>query len=492
MQLKPHTIVVLADRQSTGDAAVLCSLLCDQHTNRSISTVVRVATETPELFGESKGASSRLFVPSPWRCHEKQQQRDGWMTYLGTPDGVFPLAELERAILGIETHDDGGMADSLIICGDPSSKLMQQVALSIAAVMKHFLFASPDPFVITSTGSFRALDWQARQMSWQHSRSTRKVVFCAFASPLWFCRLVRKGVVLSVPRTNYQPHFLAQPSICKNRCSLVWRIILESTQQHSTRRLALENTKGPEQSELVPVASCGARMLYFQFQDASMILFPCLLASNLPSERRKFILSMVGELYLVYERLAKRFPDIRNILLEDTVLEDIVGSRLMVESTNNSTAEIIERISRGAAPIRCSWALALFIKRQADYEWRSATSVSPFREEESTSKDTTMLLGKKAVEGGLLMLLDIGQLLGMQIQQDLPTILMVVQRLQRIFGKAYLQVSYGGILWNDNQLIKVLCPRSLGLKSLNSLLLALATSPLETQNRHLIQLKAKM
>jgi hypothetical protein len=202
---------------------------------------------------------------------------------------------------------------------------------------------------------------------------------------------------------------------------------------------------------------------------------------------------MVPELYRLYQQLLEHIPNSLNYLQEDTILADLVGNRLLVESTNNTIAEILARISKGKTPIRCGWMLQKFINRQASHEWQSATSLSPFHQEQSPEpKEASMRFIKDSVDWGLLLLLGLGQLMGMEVQKDLVTTFNVVQLLQPMLGKSYVQLFNGGVLWNDNQLMDTMCPRSFGFSSLSNLFLTLTRSPLETHNHSWNRLKPKI
>lgn len=497
MKKESHTIAIVVDKETTADAAVLCSLICEEYSRRSRALptpraiIVRIVADCPELFGEFNSAT-KCFVPVSWTCHEKQRDGGRWATYLGAADSVFPLSELKQALHGRETFDDGGMVDSLMICSS-SLNTMQIVATAIGELEQDSLFRSPLPFVISCTGSFRALDWLARRVSWGVSNGSRHIALCAFSSPLWYCRVVQKGVVLSVPRTNHCKRFLVRPMDHQEHCYRVWENILGAS-WHSKLKVNLAPSK-PMETKLA--TSAGAQMLLYQLQDASLIFFPCMLASKMLSKRNRnnnvspgcLMLSMMHEFYRLFQQLLKHMPSGLSVLHEDTVLVDLVGNRLLVESSNNTLPEILERISQGKAPFRCRWMLHRLINRQARREWQSANYLSPFFLR--VRSDCDMRFVRDSLECGLLLVLGLGQLIGMEIQNDFITTVNVVQLLQPLFGKSYMQQLNGGILWNENQLMDTVCPRGFAYSSLNNLLLTLAKNPIET-HKSWIRLNSKI
>jgi hypothetical protein len=468
----PQTTILLVHPDYTAPSAVICSLLGDEVKTRSLgnqANIVRVVTVDPNAFLQADNP----LVPLKWRCHEQQLPSNRWITHLGAPDGVYPLSDLHRAIVGIDTHDDGGMADGLILCcgGRHILGMLQMVAGALEKVSKK----SP-PFVIGFTGSFRSLDWLARRVRW--GPLSRSIALCGFVSPLWYCRVVQPGLVLMVSTTtNSQPaQLFARPSSAERSCRKLWNSILQATKSKRIDRL-------PPQ-----VSTNGAAMLYSQLQDASIIMLPCLLvARSSPTRIGSLILGMVKDFYAVFHHLMDHIPEWREVALQDNLLFDLVGSRPCVEWTNNSAMEILERVSADQAPLRHQRLLEFWMTRQAQYQWHLSTSSSPLDDEEidnSSEPSVQNTLVDDALSHGLLMVLGIAQLMGLQMEQELSTTLNVVRQLQYLQGKIFVEVHGEGIVWNNNQLVDALTPRAHGLSNLEKLLSFVSRDPTEGYKRH--------
>jgi hypothetical protein len=460
----PQTTILLVHPDHIDQAAVICSLLGDEVKTRSLgyqANIVRVVTADPNAFLQADNP----LVPLKWRCHEQQLPGNRWITHLGAPDGVYPLPDLHRAIVGVDTHDDGGMADGLILCcgGRHTLEMLHLVAGALEKIPK----ISP-PFVIGFTGSFRSLDWLARQVRW--GPLSRCIALCGFVSPLWYCRVVQPGLVLMVlATTNYwQPAKLfARPPSSEKSCHKLWNSILQATKSKRIDRL-------PPQ-----VSTNGAAMLYSQLQDASIIMFPCLLVARSPTRIGKLMLGMVKDFYTLFHHLKDHIPEWRQVALEDNLLFNLVGSRLCVEWTNNSAMEILERISSNRAPLRRERLLEFCMTRQAQYQWHLSTSSSPLDNKEIDNSEPSVqnTFVDDALSHGLLLVLGIAQLMGLKMEQELSTTLHVVRQLQCLEGKSFVEVYGEGIRWNSNQLVDALTPRAHGLSSLEELLSFVSRDP---------------
>lgn len=475
----PQTTILLVHPDYSNQAAVLCSLLGDEVKTRSLgyqANIVRVVTADPNAFLQADNP----LVPLKWRCHDQQLPRNRWITHLGAPDGVYPLTDLHRAIVGIDTHDDGCMADGLILCcgGRHTLGMLQLVAGALEKVPKTSL-----PFVIGFTGSFRSLDWLARQVRW--NPLSRSIALCGFVSPLWYCRVVQPGLVLVVSTTtNCQPAKLfARPSSAEKSCYKLWNSILQATTSKRIDRLTPQ------------VSTNGAAMLYSQLQDASIIMFPCLLVARSPARIGSLILGMVKDFYTLFHNLMDHIPEWRQVALQDNLLSNLVGSRLCVEWTNNSAMEILERISANQAPLRHQRLLEFSMSRQAQYQWHLSTSSSPLDNEEidnSSEPSVQNTLVDDALTHGLLLMLGIAQLMGLHMEQELSTTLHVVRQLQCLQGKSFVEVYGEGIVWNSNQLVDALTPRAHGLSSLDELISFVSRDPTKDYKLHWSALQSRI
>ncbi|KAL7463530.1 hypothetical protein ACHAXS_003889 [Conticribra weissflogii] len=163
--------------------ATLISILCDKSNPRNAGHVVRVATRSAAKYLENDGdgakGGSATRRPRTWRCHEKKHLSDvvssdllpvKLVEHVGRPDGVFvygreeggldggggtsrvteygtahgtaggteldskddhgmdidiaaTLSPLEKAISGIGSHDNGGVADLIVLCCPVSAHL---------------------------------------------------------------------------------------------------------------------------------------------------------------------------------------------------------------------------------------------------------------------------------------------------------------------------------------------------------------------------------
>ena len=482
----PQTTILLVHPDYTDQAAVLCSLLGDEVKTRSLGSnqanIVRVVTADPSAFLKANNP----LVPLTWRCHEQKLPSNRWITHFGAPDGVYPLPDLHRAIVGIDTYDDGGMADGLILCcgGRHTSEMLQLVAGALEKVPNTSL-----PFVIGYTGSFRSLDWLARQVRWS-SPLSRSIALCGFVSPLWYCRVVQPGLVLMVSATcNYcQPAKLfVRPSSAETSCHKLWNSILQATQSKRIDRL-------PPQ-----VSTNGAAMLYSQLQDASIIMFPCLLvARSSPTRIGSLVVGMVKDFYTLFHHLMDHIPEWRQVVAvqqDNNLLSNLVGSRLCVEWTNNSAMEILERLSANRAPLRHQRLLEFRMTRQAQYQWHLSTSSSPLDNEEIDHSELSSVqntLVDEALSHGLLLVLGIAQLMGLEVEQELSTTLHVVRQLQYLQGKSFIEVYGKGIVWNSNQLVDALTPRTHGLSSLDELLSFVRRDPTEGYKLHWSTLQSRI
>jgi hypothetical protein len=547
----PQVTVLVVDRDYVAEAAVLCSLLGDVYYNtRSLvddavfptrsaaTTVVRVVTDDPSLFfvsNSSSGSSSSTTpcttptegsihstpqktrttkVPCAWRCHEKLPHSYGsnqWATRLGKPNGVYSIEELERALIGNDTHDDGGMVDLILLCGT-SLALLQRVATAVSFVSSRSScnptktttrttssssHSNSNPplsrtttykkkLVIGSIGSFRTLDWLARRVTWgtttrashpttstittttareederipslpchplqspQSSSSSSCIAFCAFTSPLWQCRILRQGLVVFHPAQApssvvHAPRLIVQPPECTSWCHQLWKPILQSTQQqhqcyYGSPFITMSPPPPPRQLGVPSSLWQGAVLLFYQLQDPSIILFPCLVVAShntttslvLQQQHKddpeevtsaallgtqpsihvstgrantntntntvgKLALQMVVELYRLYHSMSYYLSLPTDawtafVIQHDTLLIDLVASPMWVAFTNNTPYEIMTRLdqqqqSKGylrkqqqhkKSPIQHARFIESLITRHAKVAWNNATCGEP-------------------------------------------------------------------------------------------------------------------
>jgi hypothetical protein len=469
----PQTTVLVVEKEYVAEAAVMCSLLGDEHKTRAPysipSSVVRVVTVEPSQFATD--GSHKSYIPTLWRCHANNRHTDRWTTFLGTPDGVFSWEKLEQAIVGKDTLDDGGAADFIVLCGK-SIAMLHYVAEILTRISEQKYLETAKTLIISSVGAFRNLDMFARRVPFRCRNL--QIAFCGFACPLWYCRIVRTGVVLLVKRSSHgNPKLLVRPSHAQRLCRQVWNPVLQQMQQIPK--------PPPLDTFRLTMVSSGVELLFYQLQDVSTILFPCIFASTHWGYKSvgKLALTIVIEIYKLHTYLLA-LPGWKDLVSHDTLLVDLVGSNLWVEFTNNSAVEILERMKRNEAPFRNIRFLEFLITRQTECEWKLATSASPFEsmDQDPLPRDANTSYVEEALSA-LVLILGVGQVVGMQVDDELSTILTVVRQLQSSTGKSYV-VYQGGLVWNTNQLVDTLTPKAFGISTLDEFLQFLSKNPNDT------------
>ena len=582
----PSTTVLVVENDYVAEAAALCSLLGDECKTRSDRhggnrNIVRLVTCNPELFvptnriGSNTSSSNHLkcngWTPINWRCHEKLPQvGNRWATHLGSPDGIFGENELERALIGIDTHDSGGRADSLILCGS-SRNLLQRVAKAVSSIpqisqVKQYQNrgnrsngdsdSRPThiPLVITSISPHRTLDWLARRVYWSQNGCGDQlpIVFCAFTSPLWYCRIICKGLVLLVPQSQARAghsKLVVRPPGFETHCRRLWNKILQATQQPTLQPhmavcpadLSLHKSsfnRGILPSSLSLPRWRGATSLFYELQDPSLYILSCLLVSLLDKQTRpsnpninvgQLVLDIVTEVYQLYCALSTFLPEnwYSFVVGNDTLLADVTQSSMLVAFTNNTTLEIMERMKhqeqrrrhrhkrRGIIMQYRSW-LESAISRQAHAAWTLATIGEPTDMVPGGSDDTVDAAVTSATQStldmdrmfqgclahGLVLILEVGQILGLNLKKDLATTLYVTQKLQSMDQRhSTPQVRYHdrlGVTWNGsaaamnlNRGIDIISTKLFGITSLDQLLSFLALDPTASL-WHLPSLQSKL
>jgi hypothetical protein len=244
-------LLLVAELEDVAPVAALCALLGDLYRHRTLfanepMVVLRVAV-TPCLryyFVSNSNSQTATTTSSPgkvvqWRAHHEisssnSSWNERWKTHMGGPDSVWCLEHaLEEAFWGHSmkksaprisyvSHDDGGMAD-MILVGRASSLSLTLWQRLAHLLIHHTTTVSPSsktaaatkipPLVIATVGSLRGMEWvsgmafsleQQRQQflksgstegdsrSQPPRQSRRPIVLVGFPTTLWHCRLVRE------------------------------------------------------------------------------------------------------------------------------------------------------------------------------------------------------------------------------------------------------------------------------------------------------------
>ena len=348
-------VVVVADRQSTADAGVVCSMLCDTHLHPDQANhrpVVRVVAEDPKQFlslsssKEGNKTTNSHPISTSWKCHENTSNPPSyhWTPYLGTPDVVLPLSQVENAIIGNQIlDDDGGMAYTVILCANLSQKsgreILQNLYRAIAMIMENDQSQIGKGsnntnhrlpfFKVVYTGSFRELSFclpsVVKQLQQEHENNNfhnQRIGFGAFAAPLRYARMIQKGLVLSVLRTCQSPRFLVatvrvgsnnktmQPYHRRHNKNnniktgpLFWNQIVEwlisplsssSSNYPTLHRLVVPPSFMLRRREMMGMPNNlslrkeAAKSIIVQLQDpTSILILPCLLATSISLSRKQ-------------------------------------------------------------------------------------------------------------------------------------------------------------------------------------------------------------
>lgn len=584
LSVYPRTTVLVVEPEYVADAAVLCSLLGDEWKSRSDrhggnSNTVRVVTSQPELFESTdackNGHNQLSFIPTPlaWRCHEKlPQYGNRWATHLGSPDGIYREDELVQALSGTDTLDNGGRADAVLLCGT-SRRLLQRVATAVSSMsdslrglqncnMRIGRDSDPRtkqaPLIIGSIAPYRTLEWLARRVFWNGNNFGNchhcPIVFCAFTSPLWYCRIVRKALVLLVVQSQAKlghSKLIIRPHGFETHCNNLWKRILDPTQQlNSHPYMAVSPTAVSMYSDALSrgISSSspwwllwqGATVLFYQLQDPTIFVNPCLLVaiheqrSNAQTLRGNIgyhILNMVEEAYQLYYSLSKHLPSEWYAFMvgNDTLLADVIQSNTWVVFTNNTTLEIMDRFEYqqrrrrrryggkklGTIIQHRRW-LAPVVSRRANAFWQSATNGIPDElaaEDPDQTKIADIALAtrtrldldhilQECLSHSLVWILEVGQLLGLDVEQDLPTTLYLTRRLQtmdRTRSTPYVSLHKDlGVLAEgitttpmSKTSMDIISTKSFGIAKREQLLSFLAMDPTETL-LHLPVLQSKL
>lgn len=183
--VRKQTTVLVGGSNGT---KTLLAILCDKTNPENDGHVVRVVTRSPGQFVDEEGK------PKHWKCNEQhircnevpltifpESLMTSWKTHLGAADSVLPYSDdddpdefgdaFDKAISGIGTMDDGGIADCIVLCCPVYAHLpiLRRIARSLyrldrkGLLMKSSKFGGNAPPLLVGTlyaaGGF---DWQSR------------------------------------------------------------------------------------------------------------------------------------------------------------------------------------------------------------------------------------------------------------------------------------------------------------------------------------------
>ena len=192
---KPQTTVLIGGSNGT---KTLVSILGDKSNPANANHIVRVVTRNASNFMDPQTKK-----PKVWKCNEQKMQSDtvplnifpkslytSWTTHLGAADSVLSYSDddhpeefgdaFDKALSGIGTMDDGGVADCIVLCCPVNAHLpiLKRIARSLYKLdRKALLLKSPasggnaPPILIGSLYAAGGLDWQSR-MAFASERPT--------------------------------------------------------------------------------------------------------------------------------------------------------------------------------------------------------------------------------------------------------------------------------------------------------------------------------
>ena len=230
---RSKTVLILVDRlEDVAPAAALCSLVGDMYRHRTLFQskepilVLRVAV-SPSLrlfFTASVSGSSSTSILT-WRAHEASSSSSRWKTHVGAPDSIWCLKKsLEEAFYGRSSslqgnlsHDDGGMADMIVVptISSFSLTLWQRLARLVNSLPPTQQETVP-PLVIATLGNVRGLDWTSRiafsleqnkiSKDVKNAEHRRAIALVGFPNTLWHCRLVPHSQVTTSSKKIITPY----------------------------------------------------------------------------------------------------------------------------------------------------------------------------------------------------------------------------------------------------------------------------------------------
>ena len=204
--------------------ATLCAILGDRSNPLNSNHTLRVATRSAKTYLDDGGSSPRV-----WRCSERKHLSDlvsadflptRTLTHVGAPDSVFvyggdddddegdarrgSLSQLEHAISGVNSPDDGGVADVIILACPVSAhlSLLRRIARALYSLDAAGLLGSSirPPIMIGTLYGAGGFDWQSRVAFY----SERPGGFVAWKRPLglfalkafpYLCKSLKAGEV---------------------------------------------------------------------------------------------------------------------------------------------------------------------------------------------------------------------------------------------------------------------------------------------------------
>mmetsp|Transcript_36202 Transcript_36202/g.87628 ORF Transcript_36202/g.87628 Transcript_36202/m.87628 type:complete len:657 (-) Transcript_36202:229-2199(-) len=182
---RPQTTVLVGGSNGT---KTLLAILKDKTNPLNDGHVVRVVTRSPSQFVDSQGK------PKHWKCNEQRIKSDlvpltifpealmtSWKTHLGAADSVLAYSDdddaeefgdaFDKALSGIGTMDDGGVADCVVLCCPVYAHLpiLRRIARSLyrldrkGLLLKSAKFGgNAPPLLVGSLYAAGGLDWQSR------------------------------------------------------------------------------------------------------------------------------------------------------------------------------------------------------------------------------------------------------------------------------------------------------------------------------------------
>ncbi|CAJ1939101.1 unnamed protein product [Cylindrotheca closterium] len=182
---RPQTTVLVGGSNGT---KTLQAILCDRTNPLNDGHVVRVVTRSPSQFADEQGK------PKHWKCNEQhircnevpltifpESLMTSWKTHMGAADSVLGYSDeddpdefgdaFDKAISGIGTMDDGGIADCIVLCCPVFAHLpiLRRIARSLyrldrkGLLLKSAKFGgNAPPLLVGSLYAAGGLDWQSR------------------------------------------------------------------------------------------------------------------------------------------------------------------------------------------------------------------------------------------------------------------------------------------------------------------------------------------
>ena len=400
VQYRSKTILLLVQQEEdVAPIAAMCALMGDLYRRRTFfdkqpMVIIRVAV-VPSL----KHYFARDGQIVTWRAHESCSRSARWITHVGAPDSIWTLdgrseggkdenyddidcsGAFIEAYRGLSnsnsfiSHDDGGMAD-MILVGSSSSlslPLWRQLALLVASLRKSENYrAGAPPLVIASLGNLRGQDWLSRRAfaDTKKSRGTplewqRHLSLVGFPENLWNCRLVPtsqsqspKKVKTTLTMENSIVLMLGRNSaaVTKQNVSIISNV---PSRRHPEQVLQLlRHTIFPPKTELQVVLPPPAierpnnaslsynnshakpyiyNLLWLLVQDPHMIQFPCYSAIHHPKTSSN---SKQQQLYQTTSRPSNTLGAlILSVFEEVLVVVHEVQKEIFASSTNNDQAK---------------------------------------------------------------------------------------------------------------------------------------------------------